>query len=56
MVKDRDTRLYGAVDASGGLAVPCKYDYLGNSRDGYLSYKKGNDVGLLENPVNPPEN
>ena len=53
-VRDRDTDLCGAVNMDGDLVIPCQYDYLAPSRDGYMSYQKGNKLGLLENPVNPP--
>lgn len=48
------SHLCGAVDTSGKLVIPCVYDALYPSRNGYLAYKKGGQCGLLENPINPP--
>lgn len=51
---DPDTGCYGAVDTSGETVIPFRYEKLYASRGGYLAYKLGDKVGLLENPVNPP--
>lgn len=50
-----DTGKYGAIDKNGRFVIPCEYDKLYSSRNGFLAYKKGSDCGLLENPVTPPK-
>lgn len=37
------------------FVIPCVYDKLFSSRDGFLAYKKGNEYGLLPNPITPPK-
>ena len=54
MVVEKDGK-YGLLDRNGRLVIPCVYDKLGDSWGGWLTYQKGSEWGLLENPVNPPE-
>lgn len=53
MVVSRNGRC-GAIDKNGKIVIPIEYDLLRNSSGGYMAYGKGDEFGLLKNPVNPP--
>lgn len=62
--------MYGAIDVTGLIGtegeideetmfehtvIPFEYDYLHDSSEGWISYQKGSEFGIMENPIAPPD-